>query len=268
VSYPDPVTRPGTTPLHELVESRELLRNLTSRELKVRYKRSSLGFLWTLLNPLLMMAVFTIVLGAVFGSDIEDFPIYFLTAYLPFAFFQASVMVASGSIVNNAGLITKVYFPRVVLPLSVVASQAVHYLMATGILFVALVVLGYNFWPYLPVYVVGVVLLTMFTAGLAMLIAAANTFLRDISEFLPVAFLLLFYATPVIYPIDIIEEQYRWIIQLNPLTHYVGFLRSTTYELRMPGLPTTIFCLVCSTVTLVVGYRVFVRYAARFAKEV
>lgn len=247
--------------------SRELLRNLTSRELKVRYKRSSLGFLWTLLNPLLMMAVFTIVLGTIFGSEIEDFPIYFLTGYLPFAFFQASVMVASGSIVNNAGLITKVYFPRAVLPLSVVASQAVHYLMANGILFVALLVVGYMFVPYLPVFVFGVVLLAAFTAGLAMLVAAATTFLRDITEFLPVAFLLLFYATPVIYSVEQLQE-YAWLIRLNPLTHYVGLLRSATYELRMPGLPTTAFCVVCSTVTLVVGYRVFTHFAARFAKEV
>lgn len=262
------MTRLGSTPLQELVESRELLRNLTSRELKVRYKRSSLGFLWTLLNPLLMMAVFTIVLGSVFGSDLRDFPIYFLTGYLPFAFFQASVMVASGSIVNNAGLITKVYFPRAVLPLSVVASQAVHFVMAMSILFVALVVVGYNFWPYLPVFVFGVVLLGAFTAGLAMLFAAANTFFRDISEFLPVAFLLLFYATPIIYPIDMIDPEWRWLLNLNPLTHYIGFLRSTTYELRLPGLETTVFCIVCSAVTLVLGYRLFVHFAARFAKEV
>ena len=159
------MSRPGTTPLRELAESRELLRNLTSRELKVRYKRSSLGFFWTLLNPLLMMAVFTIVLGAVFGSEVEYFPIYFLTGYLPFAFFQASVMVASGSVVNNAGLITKVYFPRAVLPLSVVASQLVHYVLASAILFVALVVIGFNFWPYLPFYALAVVLLTAFTAS-------------------------------------------------------------------------------------------------------
>lgn len=250
------------------MESRELLRNLTSRELKIRYKRSSLGFLWTLLNPLLMMAVFTIILGTIFGSQIEDYPIYFLTGYLPFAFFQASVMVASGSVVNNAGLITKVYFPRAVLPLSVVLSQLVHYMMANAILFVALVVVGYNFWPYLPVFAFAVVLLCAFTAGLAMLIAAATTFLRDLSEFLPVAFLLLFYATPVIYSVEGDLEKYRWLINLNPMTHYVNMLRSATYELRLPGLTTTLFCIVCSAVTLVVGYRVFTHYAARFAKEV
>lgn len=267
MSYPDPVTRLGATPLQELVASRELLRNLTTRELKVRYKRSSLGFFWTLLNPLLMMAVFTVVLGSLFGSDIPDFPIYFLTGYLPFAFFQASVMVASGSVVNNAGLITKVYFPRAVLPLSVVLSQLVHYMMSNAILLVALIVVGYNFWPYLPVFVFGVALLCAFTSGLAMLIAAATTFLRDISEFLPVAFLLLFYATPVIYSIDQLPE-YRWLINLNPMTHYVNLLRSATYELRMPGLTTTLFCIGCSAVTLVIGYRVFTRYAARFAKEV
>lgn len=260
--------QPGVTPLQELVGSRELLRNLTVRELKVRYKRSTLGFLWTLLNPLLMMAVFTVVLGSVFRSDLEDFPVYFLTGYLPFAFFQASVMVASGVVVSNAGLITKVYFPRIVLPLSVTLSQFVHFVMANGILFVALIVLGYGFWPYLPVFLLGVVLLFLFTAGISMLFAAANTFLRDIGEFLPVAFLLLFYATPVIYPKQIIDPDYRWLLNLNPLTHFVGLLRSATYDLRLPGAPTVVACTVSALVSVLVGYRLFIRLAARFAKEV
>jgi ABC-type polysaccharide/polyol phosphate export permease len=270
------VSQPGATPLQELVGARELLRNLTARELKVRYKRSTLGFVWTLLNPLLMMAVFAGVLGKVFGSDIPYFALYFLSGYLPFAFFQASVMVASGTVINNAGLITKVYFPRAVLPLSVVASQLVHFAMALVILLVAMAWVGFDFWLYLPGLALSLVLLAVFTAGVSMLFAAATTFLRDLTEFLPVAFLLLFYATPVIYLLD--NEglaDWRWLIELNPITHFVGMIRSTTYELHpesstggWPGIETTALCTALAVAALLIGYQLFTRLSARFAKEV
>jgi ABC-type polysaccharide/polyol phosphate export permease len=265
----------GSSALRELAGARELLRNLTSRELKVRYKRSTLGFLWTLLNPLLMMAVFTLVFSTAFKTTIEWFPVYFLSGYLPFAFFQASVMIATGSIVGNAGLITKVYFPRAVLPLSVVASQLVHLLLGIGVLLGALVVLDlasdsadFDFVPYLPVLVLAIVLLAAFAMGMALLFSAGNTFLRDIGEFLPVGFLLWFYATPVIYQVDFLPEDWRWVLLLNPLTYYVQLFRDALYDPHWPAPATVAAATVCAAVSLVVGWTLFVRLSERFAKEV
>lgn len=265
------MSQPGTGALRELVGARELLRNLTTRELKVRYKRSSLGFFWTLLNPLLMMAVFTFVFEVAFpGNTTAWFPIFFLSGYLPFAFFQASVMISNGSIVGNAGLVTKVYFPRAVLPLSVVASQLVHLVLGLGVLMVVETVIGeFPFWPYLPVLVFTIVLLSLFTTGIALLFSAANTFFRDLAEFLPVAFLLLFYATPVIYKQDSLPAKWRWVLNLNPMTHFTNMFRSTLYlDPHLPGWRTVLAAVLFTVASLAIGWSVFVRLSARFAKEV
>jgi ABC-type polysaccharide/polyol phosphate export permease len=265
----------GTAAVRELVGARELLRNLTVRELKVRYKRSALGFLWTLLNPLLMMAVFTLVFSAFFkGSGLEWFPIYFLSGYLPFAFFQASSQIATGSIVGNANLVRKVYFPRSVLPVAVVLSQLVHLGMGLGVLLAAetIIYIGwdrtFDWWFYLPVLVLATVLLTMFTTGLSLLLAAANTFLRDIGEFTTVAFLLWFYVTPVIYPLTIAPEWVQTLLKANPLYPFIALYRSALYEMQMPGLPTVAYALFWAVLMLAIGWAVFHRLAPRFAKEV
>jgi ABC-2 type transport system permease protein len=254
--------------------ARELMRNLTVRELKVRYKRSALGFLWTLLNPLLMMAVFTAVFTYAFVSPIEWFPIFFLSGYLPFAFFQASVQNGTGSIIGNANLVKKVYFPRAVLPLSVVASQMVHFVLGLSVLLVAETVIfkwdqRFDWWWYIPSLLLAIVLLAVFTTGLTLFFAAANTFLRDIGEFMGVAFLLWFYATPIVYlPEQLTSEKLQFLIKLNPLYWFVALFRSALYETRLPGLPTILVCVGWAVASLVFGWVVFDRLAARFAKEV
>lgn len=260
-------------PVLELLGARELLRNLTVRELKVRYKRSALGFMWTLLTPLLMMAVFTVVFTTVFKSTIEWFPIYFLTGYLPFAFFQASVQSGTGAIIGNGNLVKKVYFPRSVLPLSVVLSQVVHLALGLGVLLVAETVIlkwdqRFNWWWYLPTLVFAVVLLAVFTTGLTLLLSAANTYFRDIQEFMTVAFLLWFYATPVIYNLEQMPEELQWVVKANPLYWFVALFRGALYDMRLPGLPTVAACLAWALASLVVGWLVFDRLAAEFAKEV
>lgn len=260
--------------VRELLGARELLRNLTIRELKVRYKRSTLGFLWTLLNPLLMMAVFTVIFTYVFvPGDVSWFPIYFLSGYLAFAFFQASVQVGTGSIIGNANLVKKVYFPRSVLPLSVVLSQAVHLALGLGVLLVAETIIfkwdsRFDWWWYLPVLVIAVALLTVFTTGLTLLLAAANTYFRDIQEFMSVAFLLWFYATPIIYDPAVFPPGIQKALQANPLYWYVELFRSALYTTRLPGLTTVLMCVGWAVVSLVIGWLVFERLAAQFAKEV
>lgn len=263
-----------TSPVRELLDARELLRNLTIRELKVRYKRSALGFAWTLLNPLLMMAVFTAVFSTFFKGMLGWFPIYFLSGYLPFAFFQASATVATGSIVANANLVRKVYFPRSVLPVSVVLAQLVHLLLGLGVLLVAETIIyigwdrSFDWWWYLPLLVFAIALLTIFTTGLAMLLAAANTFLRDIQEFTTVAFLMWFYATPVIYPLDQLPGWVQTIIKLNPMTHFVELFRDALYSNSLPTWSTVLAATGSALAMFTVGWLTFNRLSREFAKEV
>lgn len=271
VAVAESVANGAAGSVRELLSAKELLRNLTIRELKVRYKRSALGFLWTLLNPLLMMAVFTAIFAKVFvNAGVDRFWLYFLTGYLPFAFFQASSQVATGSIVGNANLVKKVYFPRTVLPLAVVFSQIVHLGLGLGVLFVAESVTGEFRWiPYLPVTLLAVVLLAVFTTGLSLLLAGANAFVRDIQEFTTVAFLLWFYATPVIFPLTTppLPENVVALVKLNPLTHFVQLFRSSLYDFRWPGLGGLAAATLSAAAMFVLGWTVFNRLSPRFAKE-
>ncbi len=263
-----------TSPVRELRDARELLRNLTIRELKVRYKRSALGFAWTLLNPLLMMAVFTAVFSTFFKGMLSWFPIYFLSGYLPFAFFQASSTVATGSIVGNANLVRKVYFPRSVLPVSVVLAQLVHLLLGLAVLLVAVTLIyvgwdrSFDWWWYLPLLVLAIALLTIFTTGLALLLAAANTFLRDIQEFTTVAFLMWFYATPVIYPLDQLPGWVQTVIKLNPMTHFVELFRRALYSTSLPSWSTLLAATGSALAMFAAGWLTFNRLSREFAKEV
>lgn len=275
---------PQRSAVVELWAARELLRNLVSKELKVRYKHSALGFLWSLVTPLLMTAVFTVVFATFLKIPLGEgnFATFFLAGYLVWQFFSNSVNASVGAIVGNGSLIQKVYFPREVIPLSLVLSQGVHLLLAllaTTPLFIAL----RGFHPELvPVVLAGLVLLTVFTAGVSMVFAAANVGFRDLQELTQVLFLAWFYATPVIYPLFLTEggsaRLFRPFVLANPMTSFVEFFHRSLYGVaretgvnpspQLPELRLWLACTAWALVALAVGMWVFRRKAATFAKEV
>lgn len=261
--------------LVDLWRARELLRQLVAKELKVRYERSALGFLWTLVTPALMTAIFTAVFDLILGIDIEDFPAFFLSGYLVWAFFQNSVQGSVQTITANGALIRKVYFPREVLPLSIVLAQGVHFALAL------LVVGPYLVWArgvgviaQLPVVVLGFLLVTVLASGLAMLFAAVNVTIRDLQEFVVVIFLIWFYATPVVYPYETLSalvERYPLLVRLvdaNPMTWFVRLFRAALYEATWPAPGVVAAAATTSAVVFAVGYVRFGRHAVTFAKEV
>jgi ABC-type polysaccharide/polyol phosphate export permease len=269
--------------LGELWESRELLGNLVGKELKVRYKSSALGFLWSLVTPLLMTGVFTVVFATFLRVPMGEgnFATFFLSGYLVWAFFSNSVNSSVGAIVGNGTLIKKVYFPREVLPLSLVLSQGVHFLLAlvaTSPLFVYY----RGFHPELiPAIVLGLVLLAAFTAGMSMLFAAANVSFRDLQELTQVLFLAWFYATPVIYALFFVQlhaPRFVPLLRANPMTSYVELFHRILYGIPLPNGPNPppswphltdwLACAAWAAVALTAGYTLFHRRAVTFAKEV
>lgn len=261
-------SRRGLRRLRELWAARELLRNLVSMDLKVRYKNSAFGFAWSMTTPLAMMVIFTIVFTRVFRAPIPDFPIYFLVGFLAWQYFSASVMGGVGSIVGNANLIKKVYFPREVLPLAHVFAQGVHFLLALLVLFGFLLYRGENFLPFLPLLLVTIAIQTILNAGLTMIFAAANVPFRDVQELAQVVFLIWFYATPIFYSPEMAPPTYRTILQLNPMTIIVTLYRHALYALTWPSLHFILAATAVSVVVFIVGYVAFSRLAVTFAKEV
>ena len=269
--------------LRELKLYRNLLRNLVIRDLKARYKNSVLGILWSILNPLFLMVVFTILFSVLVNNQIRDYPIFVLTGLIPWNFFSGSLTSGTVSIVGNSGIIKKVYFPREILPASVVLSNLVNFLFA----FLVLIVFLYLFGIGLTVHALWVpaILLTqlILTLGLCLLLGSLTVFYRDVLMILEVVLLGWFFLTPVFYSLELFGETVtvmgqtfdpaqvmRW---LNPMASIIDGYRTVlwgTYESGGPVSMNPAYLLrtfVTSVVILIAGYAVFARLNPLFGEK-
>ncbi|MFA9445121.1 ABC transporter permease [Egicoccus sp. AB-alg6-2] len=287
------LARAASGKLVELWRARELLLQLVRKELKVRYKNSALGFLWSMITPVLMTIVFSVVFTVVVPIPVDDFPAFFVAGYLLWQFFQNSCRGGTDSIVGNGDLVKKVYFPREVLPLSHVLSQLVHLLLALLVISPFLIYFrGWGLLVHLPATLLAVVLLTVFTSGAAMWFAGVNVVFRDLQELFIVIFQVWFYATPVLYPLALVQaspelerRSLDWIataLTYNPMTWFVEVFREPLYgpvirrgvddiESLAPAWPSVSAIGIAALWALgafVFGYAVFLRRARTFAKEV
>lgn len=250
-----------------------LLTELVRKELKVRYKRSILGFFWSLLNPLLMMAVFTILFTRIFPQlAVPLFPIFFLAGFLPWNFFAQALGSNVPAIVGNAGLIKKIYFPWELIPLATVGAHGIHFVLALALLLAALPFLGIHFLPLLPLLVWSCVLITMVCYGVSLLLTTVNVFYRDVQEFMPVLMMVWFYATPIIYdmanPRLIAHPLLRNLLWLNPMTSIVQLFRDCVYYAVWPSWTLIAFATAMAVAQVAVGLAVFRGFQWRFAEEV
>ncbi|HSM55536.1 MAG TPA: ABC transporter permease, partial [Candidatus Sulfomarinibacteraceae bacterium] len=188
--------------LRELIRYRYLLQNLVARDLKVRYKNSVLGVLWSLLNPLLMMVVFSLVFGVLSNNEIRQYSVFFLVGLMPWNFFSHSVVGGTNSITGNASLVKKVYFPREVLPLASVLSSLVNFFIALLVLVVFLYASGLGLTAHAVWIVPLLITQIIFTLGLCLLLSSLHVFYRDIMMILDVVMLAWFFLTPVMYPLS------------------------------------------------------------------
>lgn len=266
------------TYIKDVISSRELLINLTMREIRGKYKRTVLGQLWSLANPIASMLVYTFIFSFVFRiqpapgnpSGLNSFALWLMCGLLPWMFFANVVSQGSTALVSNAGLIQKVYFSRAVLPLSLVFSSAYNWLFEMGVLALVLVIAGSFLWPWIPLVLFTMLLLALFAAGIAMMLSVANVYFRDTEHILSLFLQIWMYMTPIIYPISLVEEQsirvgglfgtpitIMDIYQLNPLERFVSVFRQLMYDNAWPNLSDFIFCIVVSLISLAIGLIVF-----------
>ncbi len=272
------VWKQGKLRLRELWSFRELVLNLVVRDLKVRYKNSALGVIWSLLNPLLMMLVFTAVFTIMRGRAIDRFPVFVLVGLLPWQFFANSVSGATGSIVGNANLINKVYFPKEILVISGVLSNLVNFLIALLVLFPMLYLFHIPLTLWAILLPLMILIQFIFTLGVSFVVATANVFYRDVQMIMEVVLLAGFFLTPVFYSLDILPHSYmlfgvnldvwRLTYYLNPMASIIANYRVILFDGVSPAFDFLSRTFVTSLFFLVVGLVIFYRFHFRFSEEI
>jgi lipopolysaccharide transport system permease protein len=223
--------------LKDLWLHRELLFNMTRKELKVKYKRSVLGFLWSFMTPLIMLAVFGLVFSILAKTPMNWFVVYLMSGLFPWLFFVNSLTQSVGSVVGNPGLVKKVYFPREVLTLGAVGANIFHFVMQMLILLVFLLIIGWHFSIYILYLPLVMLLEIVLATGLSLFVASANVYLRDVQHFTEVATMAWFWLTPIVYVIGtVIGVLGGWfkLYLLNPMTNITELYIYVIYNSRLP----------------------------------
>lgn len=251
----------------ELLRYRDLVGALVARDLKVRYRRSAIGFLWTMLQPLLMMLVLRTVFSTLFQAKSAEVPqnyeIYALAGILFWNFFSQSIVASMNSLRGNAQLLQKLPVPKVVFPLATVLSGLVNLLFALLPLLALLVVSGHPIRPALLFLPVAILLAALFTLGAGLLLSPLAVFFSDVVELIGVLLTLMFYLTPVFYPKDIVPESLRWVVRFNPIRSILEVFRDPIYQGEIPPLSHLTVSVVIVVLALGIGAWVFRRSSDR-----
>ena len=247
-----------------LTKYRPLIHELVVRDLKVKYRRSFLGYLWSLLNPLLMMSVMAVVFSHVFRANVDNYPLYLICGQTLFSFFTESTNMAMYSVLGNAGLIKKIYIPKFIFPVSRVTSSFVTMSFSlTAILIVMLVTRARFYWTILLIPV-PIVFLFLFCCGMGMILSALSVYFRDITHLWGVATLAWMYATPIFYTIDAMPGRLMTLMKLNPMYHFINTFRNLVMFGNIPGPNAWFGCIASGLVVFALGLFVFGRLQKDF----
>ena len=250
--------------LREIRRQAALLYQLVHRDLTVRYKRSVLGFLWTMLHPLLLMLIFLVVFSNLFRSRAPHYETYFLSAYVAWNFFAQTTVNAMASVAWNGPLMKRVRVPPSIFTLSTVLSGLVNLGLSLVVLFAIMLVVGAPLHATLLFLPVSLLLVGIFTLGASLALTAVSVLFPDVREMVQAGLPALMYLTPIIYPISIVPEHFRWLMKLNPLVYIVEIVRDPVYYGIIPSPATMAVATVVSIGSLAVGWMIFRHLAPRF----
>jgi ABC-type polysaccharide/polyol phosphate export permease len=241
-----------------------LLFELVHRDLTVRYKRSFLGFFWTMLHPLLLMLIFLVVFSGLFRFGTPHYEIYFLSAYVAWNFFSQTAVNAMAGIAWNGPLMKRVRVPPSIFTVATVLSGLVNLGLSLVVLFVIMLIAGAPLHATLLFLPLSLLLVGIFTLGVSLGLTAVSVFFGDVREMVQAGLPALMYLTPIIYPIDIVPERYRWLIKLNPLVYIVEIVRDPIYYGIVPSRLTFLIATVVSFSALALGWMIFRHLSPRF----
>ncbi|RAT98748.1 ABC transporter permease [Brevibacillus sp. Leaf182] len=247
-----------------LLKYKDLFIELVKKDIKLKYRNSIFGVLWSMLNPLLMMIVLSVVFMALFENDIPNFPVYVLIGRILYQFFSEATNFAMDSIIANGQLIRKVYVPKYFFPLSRVCSSFITTVISFVPVVIMMLVTGMEFRWINLLFVVPLIYLLIMSSGIGLLLASINVFFRDMNHFYSIVLLVLMYLTPIFYPASIIPEEFMPIIMLNPLYPVVEMFRDVVIEGIIPDITTHLISISYVIIYGVIGFLVFYKTQDRF----
>lgn len=253
--------------IKRLYEYRELLKNNVKKEIGGKYKKSFLGILWSFLNPLLQIAVYALVFQVILRSNIEDYAVYLCCGLIPWQYFSGVVLKGAATLIENANIIKKVYFPREILPISIVSSEGVNFLISTIIIIGFVIFSGRLITLNILWYFLIVAIQFIVSIGIAFLVSSVTVYFRDLQHILGIIIQLLFYATPIVYAIDQVPESFQWIMKINPMAYLIDGYRSIFYYGQIPNFKGLAIAFAMGVILCVLGYIIFKKLEKRFAEE-
>ena len=253
----------------DLYNYRELLKTSVKKDIGGKYKHSFLGVLWSFINPLLQILVYALIFPLVMknGGSYKDYTVFMVCGFIPWAYFTTVINRASFIMIENGNILKKVYFPRSILPLSLVTSETINFLVSCIIILAFIVIKGFGISKFILFFPLVLLIQYVLLLGIALIFSAITVYMRDIQHFIGVVLQLLFYATPIVYSIDTIPENFRWILKWNPMTYIIEGYRAIFYNQTMPDLKSLGVLGIISIIILIVGYLLFNKLQKRFAEE-
>ena len=253
--------------LKDLYTYRELLKTNITKDIGGKYKKSALGVAWSFLNPLLQIAVYAFVFQVVLKSNIEDYAVYLCCGLIPWQYFAGIVNKGAATIIDNGNVIKKVYFPREILPISVVTSEGVNFMIATVIILIFMLGGGRPFTIYLLFYPLILAIQYIVSIGVALIVSSISVYFRDLIHILGILIQLLFYATPIVYSINQVPSNFAWVMKINPMAYLIEGYRAIFYNGQMPDLKGLAIALGMGIVLFIIGRFTFSKLQKRFAEE-
>ena len=246
---------------------RELLKTNVKKEIRGRYKNSFLGVLWSFLNPLLQLLVYSVIFGALLAGGDKTYPIYICVALIPWTYFTTSITQAAFTVIGNADIIKKVYFPREILPISVVTSGAVNFIISTIIILAFVIFSGVGLSWYILLYPFILLIQYVLLLGIGFIVSSVTVYFRDLEHIIGVVLMAAFYATPIVYKLEQLPHTLQILVNLNPMTHLINAYRDIFYYHQMPNMEILVTLLGISLVLTVVGYFIFKKLQKGFAEQ-
>ena len=246
---------------------RELLKTNVKKEIRGRYKNSFLGVLWSFLNPLLQLLVYSVIFGALLAGGDKTYPIYICVALIPWTYFTTAITQAAFTVIGNADIIKKVYFPREILPISVVTSGAVNFIISTIIILAFVIFSGVGLSWYILLYPFILLIQYVLLLGIGFIVSSVTVYFRDLEHIIGVVLMAAFYATPIVYKLEQLPHTLQLLVNLNPMTHLINAYRDIFYYHQMPNMEILVILLGISLVLTVVGYFIFKKLQKGFAEQ-